>query len=144
MGTRHPKQSPFVALTMLIITFLTSLARMYMSPPPRFIFLSWLFQGACLNVCFSDKMIKRKHCCLFHSHLQQCISIYAYKRVFCVFFTLTRMPALWWSRVLKSDFGTANSFNCNHPIVQKLVKFSLGSVHLLSDFVWYSTFLMKR
>jgi pullulanase/glycogen debranching enzyme len=46
--------------------------------------------------------------------------------------------------VLKSDFGTANSFNCNHPIVQKLVKFSLSSVHLLSDFVWYSTFLMKR
>ncbi len=61
--------------------------------------------------------------------LQQCISIYAYKRAFCVFFSLTRMPAPWWSRVLKSDFGTANSFNCNHPIVQKLVKF-LSAVYI--------------
>ncbi|CAK9268960.1 unnamed protein product [Sphagnum jensenii] len=34
--------------------------------------------------------------------------------------------------VLKSDFGTANSFNCNHPIVQKLIIDSLR--YLVEEF----------
>lgn len=89
-------------------------------------------------------MIKRKHWCIFHSRLHQCINIYAYKKMLCVFFSLTRILVLWWSTVLKLDFGTTNSFNCNHPIVQKLVKKFIISGHLmLSNFVWYSTFLMK-